>query len=311
MVDRKKSDPDEALVSGLSTLEQVDFSIQSEETLHGIVSFLDSMRAFLPIVLHVAPVVDVFRVTVNRSVLGTPERRRLHNVGQLKYPPAHRSQWGRANLPGTTVLYASFAAMTPMLELKPKPGDLVTQSCWRLNPTSPSLNIVPIFHDSEITSRMSYFHRFAAVATEHLATLDAPRATLMRSYGNFVAKQFTKPVPSDKKKDYVISAAVSNLLLNNVGIDAPEEGKVEAIVYPSVQINLLDPNIAVRPDVFDGKFSLVEARELIVNSYSEGPTGEYHSSYTARTMGIDQRTGAILWDPDKSLPEHELERLAE
>ncbi|MCK6610546.1 MAG: hypothetical protein L6Q78_05840 [Bacteroidia bacterium] len=78
---------------------------------------------------HVFP--KIHRITVNRNVLGS--NKRICDINLLKYPPADKvSKYGRCNLPNQSVLYGSMFNLTSINEIRPKVGDLVTRSIWKI-----------------------------------------------------------------------------------------------------------------------------------------------------------------------------------
>lgn len=86
----------------------------------------------------------IHRITINKRILTT--NKRIKDIRNLKYPPDFNSvtTYGRCNLPKQTVLYASFLGITSLGELRPKIGDLITKSTWKLKVDAP-LTYVPIF----------------------------------------------------------------------------------------------------------------------------------------------------------------------
>ncbi len=106
-----------------------------------------------------------------------------------------------------------------------------------------------------------------------------------------------------ENRNYFVSAWVSDLYLNQNG--------VEALIYPSVRTKLMDVNVALRVDVFDKMFRLVETTEEIVRTDVDTDSTSVYCSKTARSSRIDAATDTIVWDPARSVPEEEVPRLHE
>ena len=70
---------------------------------------------------------EIQRVTINRNVLNG-ENKSIETISFLKYPPPEYVSYGRANVNGQSVLYATFNLMTAIKEMKPNIGDLITIS---------------------------------------------------------------------------------------------------------------------------------------------------------------------------------------
>jgi hypothetical protein len=121
---------------------------------------------------------------------------------------------------------------------------------------------------------------------------------LIEATNGFLARQFTKTVPTDKKVNYLVSAFISDMLLN--------QNRLDALVYPSVQLDLLDACVAMRTDVFDEMFYPVRCREELVNSVSDEKPGHLYTSQTAVATEFDSEADEIRWDPQKSYSDEDL-----
>lgn len=96
---------------------------------------------------------EIQRVTINRNVLNG-ENKSIETISFLKYPPPEYVSYGRANVNGQSVLYATFNLMTAIKEMKPNIGDLITISTWTILETA-TLSVAPIF---KITSKDGIVH---------------------------------------------------------------------------------------------------------------------------------------------------------
>lgn len=281
-----------AIKESLLTFERMDFSLLTGAQLTGLQKIMNDLRIFTPNVLIEVPINDLVRVTKN-PVGADGHGSRIHQISRLKYPPEGKVtiEMGRANFPGHSVLYASFFGLTSLREMRIEPGDLVTRTEWRMVTYLDRVKTTCIFHDARILERLPHFQDFNGSYRSMLATRSPLEVEIIEAVSGFAARQFIKKVPPDKKVNYLLSAFISNLLLN--------DNKLDAIIYPSVQVDLLDACIAMRPDVFDHLFYPVRSTELIINSAS-------YAEKTAIATEFDKETNTIRWDARKSYNEEQL-----
>jgi RES domain len=278
-----------ALKDWLMLIERADLSLFSTQQLKDIQIMVNQLRFFMPALAINAPLIDLVRVTKNpRDADGIGSR--INQISRLKYPPQGKCkiEMGRANFPDSSVLYASFFGLTSLVEMRIAPGDLVTRTEWRMVTYLDKINSMCVFHDNRILERLPGFKEY----NESYLAVRAKRPTLeaeaVDAVSTFIARQFTKPVPPDKKTNYLISAFVSDMWLN--------QNKLDAIIYPSVQTDLNDVCVAMRPDVFDHMFYPVRCREMLV-------VREGYLETTGWATEFDTETGAINWDEKKSFDE--------
>ena len=286
----------------LNYLEQADYSKMMESQHLKVIRSLNHHLSFFPFFVQSVPIQSLFRLTINRQILRSDFNGRIHRISQLKYPPADKCGIGRANLPRMSVLYASFAPIIPEIELRPARGELVTISEWEMSPTN-RIRVAAIFQDDTIVRAMPYFEPHMQRHMALMAQQEPLVAEVMRALTGFVARQFIKVVPPSCQANYLVSAWISDLLLNR--------NDIEAIIYPSVPSRHMDVNVAIRPDVFDRFFRPSKATEKIIRtSLADNPLSGY-SSRTARTSEFDITSDTIRWDSLKSVPEEQLPTLHE
>ncbi len=240
-------------------------------------------------------------LTPNRSVLDSLHNRRIDQLALLKYPPAEKAGYGRANLPGRSVLYGSFSRISPKLETKPVAGDLVTLTRWQSGPVQ-TLAVAPIVFHPEVVAAMPHYEAHHRRYEDWLATKPAEDARYIREATEFMTWQFMKVVPRGQPRDYLVSATFADRLL--------QDERIDAVIYPSVQTALLDVNIAIKPDVFDRLFTPVEAEELMIARVTADGTS-YSQHRTARAKHFDTPNGHVLWDAAHTVLEADLKRLHE
>lgn len=236
---------------------------------------------------------EIHRLTINKRVLG--ENKRIRDIKYLKYPPADRvSRYGRCNYHGQSVLYSSFLEFTAMTESQPRAGDLITESTWRVRGNQ-TLKYCPI-------SKNQPTH-----GVTNLRTLQINRIfeKLLKTYPEneqekidilvqFVADVFTKTVNPNNHFDYIFSAYFSNKIFNDF-----EDGTIEAIYYPSVKEKLSFENLAIKPDVFDRKYELVEVKDSVCQADPTNGRGGFLFHGLSDCKSFDYSSGKILWEAEK------------
>jgi len=217
-----------------------------------LLEMLDFSLPFFTNLVSKAEFRELKRITINKNVIG--QNKRIHDIKYLKYPPAEKiKKYSRCNLPGQSVLYASFLAFTALNEMKPRVGDLITETTWRTK-RGQSLIYCPIFKNQPqkekfinprtLELNQLYQNKIKIYPKKIQQQIDA--------FVQFVTDTFTKRVHPNNHLDYIFSAYFSNKIFHDF-----EDGKIEAIYYPSVQEKLSFENVAIKPEVFDKKFELV------------------------------------------------------
>ncbi|MBX7206103.1 MAG: hypothetical protein K1X81_11835 [Bacteroidia bacterium] len=243
---------------------------------------------------HIFP--QLHRITINRNVLGS--NKRIWDIAHLKYPPPDRvTKYGRCNLPKQSAFYGAMFDMTCINELRPKVGDLVTHSVWRIKYDNEGLVYCPIFKNQPPKSKgvvnprsMEYNDIYIKELKKFPENIQAQIDSLVQ----FIADSFTKDIRPDRHLDYIFSAYFSNKILYQF-----ENGAIDAIYYPSVKDGLTFENIAIKPEVFDKKYYLAEVKEnFVVQDLSSGKGGHFsHGISDCKTF--DYAAGKILWDKDR------------
>lgn len=238
------------------------------------------------------PVIE--RITINRNVIG--KNKRIDQLALLKYPPPEKVQkYGRCNIPGTSVLYGTFMKPTAFMEMKPKIGDLITVSKWRVK-NNYELLYTPIFMNQPTDGHFNpRTFEFVKDFEKHVSKVFSKHAQpIVRDLTQFIADAFTKPV-KDNHRDYLFSAYFADRLL-----DPKYPFSVEAIYYPSVQSKLNQENIAIRTDIFDQHYEIEEVRDSIITVDPTLGTGGYLSDGLGSCKNFDLATGKILWDSNRN-----------
>ena len=171
-------------------------------------------------------------------------------------------------------------------------GDLVTVSKWRAKDGS-TLTYVPIFKnqpkDGTINPRM---YEYIEPYEKELHKFPPNEQRKIELLNQFVTDAFTKRFRHVNDLDYIFSAYFANRILNK-----DPNNVVEAIYYPSVQQSLAFENLAIKPDVFDAKYELIEVNESIVDmDYTMGRGGTMTRGITDGKT-FDFAANKIQWKP--------------
>jgi hypothetical protein len=234
--------------------------------------------------------IDSFqRVTINSSIKGVPDRIEL--VKHLKNPPKeYVKKYGRANLIGQSILYATFDYLTSLSEMRPNIGERITISHWKLK-SDYDLLVTPIFTN---TSKDGVVHnelslRASVLSDKMLKQYDENVRKHIQISLQFVADAFSKEVQDDNHFDYYLSSHYANRLFYEF-----ENGELDGILYPSVRQSLTLSNIALKPEVFEKYYELEKVEESIINSR---PTFGFRG-WTLESTGYSTKfkDGEIIWE---------------
>jgi hypothetical protein len=257
----------------------------------------------------------LYRITINKRILKA--NKRIRDIRQLKYPPDPNlvKTYGRCNLPCQSVLYASFMKITSLGELRPKVGDLITISTWKLKEEK-TLKYIPIFSNQppnepfldrrtgEIIQGLTNPRTFELDEIFKEASKELPKnlKELSLLVVKFIADFFSKKVNSDNHLNYIFSAYFSDKFFNKV-----EDGKIDAILYPSVPDKLNSENLAIKPRIFDSIYKLSEASESVVIKDPSDGRGGYGMIGTSNSKNFNFDSNQIFWDINYGIleePEH-------
>lgn len=247
---------------------------------------------------------EIYRLTINKRIFG--ENRRVNEIKYLKYPPQNLVlKYGRCNQPKESVLYAAFGIMTVLNELKPRVGDLITKSTWRVKDQQ-TLKFCPVFRnqpEGDIFNPRTFEinQEFEKLIRDYPKNIKAQIIDLTK----FIADSFSKRITSNNHLDYVFSAYFASKIFNEF-----ENGSIEAIYYPSVQDKLSFENIAIKPIAFDQKYELVEVKESVITVDPRNGSRSYLMDGLTKCKSFDIASGKILWDSDKFYqPKDRLDKL--
>jgi len=234
---------------------------------------------------------ELKRITINENVIGS--NKRIYEIKYLKYPPSEKvKKYGRCNLPNQSIFYGSFLSMTALNEMRPKKGQLITESTWRLKGDQP-ITYCPIFMnqpvEKDVINPRTYeiYDIYNKKIKEYPENVQAQINTLLQ----FITDAFTKYVHPSNHLNYIFSAYFSNKIFNQF-----EDGKIEAIYYPSVKEKLSFENIAIKADVFDNRYELIKVKDSVVDMDPRSGSGGYVMLGLSECNSFDYASGKILWE---------------
>ena len=271
-------------------LDGVPSSIEKE-----MIQMLDQSLPFFSHLILTDSFPELHRLTINRNVIGS--NKRIRNIDYLKYPPYEKvSKYGRCNLRQQSILYASVLPMTALKELKPKRGDMITQSVWRVKGNQ-TIKYCPIFKNQPLDGKTVNPRTLNIGNLYRHAIKDYPENLRLQidALVQFIADAFTKEVNTDNDLDYIFSAYFANKMLYDF-----EEGTIEGIYYPSVKERLSFENVAVKPEVFDRKYELVNVKDSVVVVDPSYGTNTYGMEGLGECKSFDYVNGGIFWDMSKT-----------
>lgn len=252
---------------------------------------LDSSIPFISNLILTHRFDEVNRLTINKRVVG--ENKRISDIKFLKYPPKDKVlKYGRCNYPNQSILYSSFLSFTAMNESQPRTGDLVTKTKWRVR-NEQSLKYCPIFKNQPTRDNL-FNPRTHEIEEEYEKAIQIYPPLLREQIDllvQFMADAFTRRINPSNHLDYLFSAYFSNKLFNEL-----EDGEIEAIYYPSVKDGLTFENLAIKPDVFDTKYDLVEVKDSVCFVDPTDGNKAYLFDGLCECKDFDLATGKVLWE---------------
>ncbi len=195
----------------------------------------------------------LFRVTKNKQ-LCNGKNQKLQKISQLIGPPINKSYYGRCNLPGESVFYAALDFNTAIWETKPKVGDYITVSEWKIK-DGERLNTHMIFHPTLTNASFESKNAYKAWI-EAKKQIHPVRAAIFEELMKFLTEEYMKIVAYNERENYLISSLYSSTLLQ-----VPPDGngfKIDAICYPSIKMEYGLTNLAIANSLVKEKFELVE-----------------------------------------------------
>lgn len=132
------------------------------------------------------------------------------------------------NLPRKSVFYAAYGNLVAALETNPQKGNLYTHSTWQQKEGT-VITYLPIFHKESIVRSTSEFIDDWNDYQAFLEKMDKNAAIVVEEIYDFIATVFTAPVNPNNKVEYIFSAIIFDIFMNdpdyNVDCSSDEVGK--------------------------------------------------------------------------------------
>jgi hypothetical protein len=207
----------------------------------------------------------LFRLTNNKFLYGG-QKVKLQKVSDLIGPPVGLSRINRCNLHGESIFYAALDFRTAIWETKPQKDDYITVSEWKIK-NGEQINLHSIFHPARAIPNKDCQKSFSEYI-EHKKRVNPNIAQTFEEILKFFCEEFMKPVKENEKINYLFSALMSSSLLK----PASEGYSIEAICYPSIQMDYGLTNFALLNSLVFKKLELVEIKVYTVTetNYEDG-----------------------------------------
>lgn len=209
------------------------------------------------------------------------------NLQQMVYPPADKVGFGRANLPGVPVLYASWNVITALDEIGAEVGDHIQTIALRpVAGVDLPCHIVGEYQSINNSGGSLVNSRELEQHVNQLLQ-DNPLRHMTTFYvDSFLAEAFRRRVA--RPYDYKITAVYADNFHKAEG----------GFMYPSVQ-TAGGVNIAIPAEVFDAKFEIISTQIFKIDRCFG--YGLYRSILLKSTCDFNV-DGTVIWNSSKQLP---------
>ncbi|WP_321318036.1 hypothetical protein [Labilibaculum sp.] len=244
----------------LKSLEKVDLMLEnSYQRIYDIIN----EQVIIPFVTMTIPIGQIFyraRLNNGRSFKSKSDISHNTNLQEIKI--------GRANYFNQSVFYASHKEKTAIFETSQSiknreigKNEIITVGKWVVNKP---IEVIPIIHDKEFQEKNEILQ---AKYLNFLKTNPLFTNEWIQAHFEFISNQFARKV--NVLEEYKISCAFFNVMkerkFSNVG--------VSGILYPTIEWEKNDLNIALTPECADNHLSLLEAGEFIINIHDNKNCG--------------------------------------
>ena len=209
------------------------------------------------------------------------------NLQQMVYPPADKVGFGRANLPGVPVLYASWNGITALDEIGAEVGDHIQTIALRpVAGLDLPCHIVGEYQSINNSGGSLVNSRKLEQHVNQLVQGNPLRHMTTLYVDSFLAEAFRRRVA--RPYDYKITAVYADNFHKAEG----------GFMYPSVQ-TAGGVNIAIPAEVFDAKFEIISTQIVKIDRCFG--YGLYTSKMLKSTCDFNA-DGTIIWNSSKKLP---------
>lgn len=236
-------------------------------------------------------IIKSFNLPFERMVVNK-NNKRLTNLSQLRYPPkdiAKDLNYNRASLKGQSVFYAGSSNLLPIVvETQPQKGQLTTTSKWVLK-KGYCLNLLVICQDEKLAMSNHELWESYKEYNYNLNQLYPNTKEIVVAINSLIIKAFTRKVNPENKQGYLFSALFADHFFNH--FDNP----IDAIYYPSVPNDYAAMNIAVKPEIVDLKFEMIEAKEAVILKNPEPNKPGWHTYTTGICIDYNNSNLELKW----------------
>jgi len=210
----------------------------------------------------------LFRISFNKPITNQGRGGHLKNITQLLGPPPGKATFGRCNLPGESVFYSALDFNTAVWETKPQYDDVITLSEWKIK-EGKNIIINSIFNHPDIADVNAESKKTYETYLKEMDKMHPKQWELFDSIIKFVTEQFVRPIPKDKPKEYLFSAHFSSKLFQ----PGPDDFRIEAIVYPSIQRKYGVTNLAILNEIILERFDpvAITTHDVVETYYDKDP----------------------------------------
>lgn len=240
----------------LNALKTFDFSLKTQGEIHRI--FFEH-SVMLP--LFVSPLSaeefgqrDLYRVRLNVN----PSLENILLNTTFSYPPPNFCRVnGRANLKGKSVFYCSDSGLTAIYESKPKPGDTVVLSIWKVKADREvkAALFLPenIKNENHWSAEAKDLHNYLKNQIRFLNSEKDEQINLLNA---FVCDRFV-----EESNPYALTSWLSDYALYR-------DFEIDLIVYPSFITGSVFCNLAIHPNFIDRFVRLEKLFQFKIESIS-------------------------------------------
>jgi hypothetical protein len=249
-------DPLQKSYKALKSLEHIDLTLEnSYQKIYDIIN----EQVIIPFITMTIPIGQIFyraRLNEGHSFKSKSDISYNSNLGKIKI--------GRANYYNQPVFYASYKDETAIFETSQSiksreigKNEIITVGKWFVNKP---IEVIPIIHDKEFQEKNEILHDkyLNFLKTNPLFTNE-----WTNTHFEFISNQFARKV--NVLDEYKISCAFFNVMKEKKF----SNGGVSGILYPTIEYEKNDLNIALTPECVDNHLSLLEAREFYVNIHDD------------------------------------------
>ena len=189
----------------------------------------------------------------------------ITDIKFLTYPPIEiikkNNKYNRASTCNSTLLYLTETVDTALKEVHPLENKTVTIGVWapKRDRTFTQYPIEHSEHAAKVNPQIAQGLQALKLLNEKQ---DPLLARYMSNYFNLLAREFSKTVAPENHYEYMLSAILSENIFELE--DHNPDFNYDCISYPSVGNNFFTRNLAVKPNIADTEFKIVQVIEFEV-----------------------------------------------